>query len=119
MATIPALQQVSPVSYHGLDASLQLLLLRCDADGNYASYDDRPAPESINRVELICLCRRPQRDDEWEALAGQIADFLHWEVVDDESDEILRPRPDIGREDRDLLNGRGEPSGGEVAEEQA
>jgi hypothetical protein len=95
LATLPALHQVSTTTYHGVDATsgVQVLLLLCDSAGNYASYSDRPPADRVNRVELVCSCAGPQHDEEWEALAGQIADFLAWDVVDDETDEVLRPRP--------------------------
>jgi len=93
LATIPTLQQDSPTVYYGLDGTVQVLLLRCDHAGNYTHDRDWPPPDKVNRVELICSCFGPQRDHEWEALAGQVADLLAWEVVDDETDEVLRPRP--------------------------
>jgi hypothetical protein len=64
--------------------------LHCDPAGNYAVVADRPAPAGINRIELICSCHGPQRYQDWEALAGLIAEHLGWEVVDDETDEVLR-----------------------------
>ncbi len=89
LLSIAGLRQVSARSYHGLDATVQVLLLRCDQAGNYAVHTDQPPPENINRVELVCSCQGPQRYDEWQGLARRIAGFLAWEVVDDESDEIL------------------------------
>jgi hypothetical protein len=91
LATMPALRQATPATYHGLDAlsGVWVLLLDCDQAGNY---DDKPS-ETINRVELVCSCNHPERDHEWEALAGRIAEFLAWEVVDDQTGEVLRARP--------------------------
>jgi len=88
LATLPTLRQTSLTTrYQG--AGVQVLLLHCDPAGNYAVVADRPAPAGINRIELICSCR-PQRYQDWEALAGLIAEHLGWEVVDDETDEVLR-----------------------------
>jgi hypothetical protein len=95
LATIPTPQQDSSMSYCGLDAisGVQVLLLHCDSAGNYAYYPDRPPPEHINRVELVCSCYHPERDHAWEAIADRIAAFLGWEVIDDQTDEVLWPRP--------------------------
>jgi len=92
LATLPTLRRTSPTApYQGV--GVQVLLVHCDPAGNYSMFADQPAPAGINRIELICSCHGPQRYRDWESLAGLIAEHLDWEVVDDETDEVLRPRP--------------------------
>ncbi|GAA2145210.1 hypothetical protein GCM10009760_33610 [Kitasatospora kazusensis] len=80
--------------------SVELVIASCAPSGGYAAYPDR-LPAEINLVELICSSSRSSFAAE-RSLAERIAERLGWEVVDDDTGEVLRAR--------DLGSGRPETS---------
>jgi hypothetical protein len=77
---------------------LRVLIVACDSAGNYAVREGE-VPQRVNMVELICCSGdgtkvyEPQAVEAATAMATRIADQLGWEIVDDETGEVLHTGP--------------------------
>ncbi|MFD7450858.1 hypothetical protein [Kitasatospora sp. NPDC059827] len=75
----------------GLLGWVHLVIASCGPTGSYATHPSR-LPQDINLVQLICSSSLGSNYEAQEALARRIAVRLDWEMLDDETDEILHAR---------------------------
>jgi hypothetical protein len=83
LASLPELQQTGPIAFGAAPGQpwVAVILAKTGPTGGYAS-DGSLIPE-IDIVELVCSYHG---DSAWyEALAQRIAEFLGWEVAQEES----------------------------------
>ncbi len=68
-------------------APLQLIVVQCDARGNWAGGGDDGAP--VNLIELRCDDADDTLREGYEALAVVIASHFGWEVADNREGTVL------------------------------